>query len=114
MAINQVNIPQNESSLSKMGRLASVAGPIAGLIPGGQAAGAALSAVGSLSGLQSQQTSVQNQPLETYGAMRRRQQQSNPDQTIAEALSALDSLDLSDDEYRKYQAPLYQALQRKA
>lgn len=109
MAINQVNIPQSNSGLATFSKLAQVAGPLVGIA--NPAAGAVLTAGGMAGSMYSNNPPPQTQSLDTYGAMRRRQQQSNPEQGITDALAALDTMNLPDDQYRKYRAPLYQALQ---
>lgn len=107
-------IPQKKSGLNQLGSLAQVAGPIVSLIPGGQLAGAALTAGGTA-------VNVLNAPkqqpgsqggIDTMSSMRRRQSEENPQESLISALDALETLGLDDQQYQTYKAPIYAALNK--
>jgi len=117
MAIKDVNLPQNNNSgLSTLSGLSKGIGGFVSMIPPLAPIGAGMVAAGTIGGTiaeaNQQNQPSPNQPLDTYGAMRRRQQQDNPEQSITDAIAALDTMNLPDEKYRAYKAPLYQALQK--
>ena len=109
MAINQVYMPEKQQSgLAKLGQIAQMAAPLFSIA--NPAIGAGMAFGGSMT--QMAENQPRPQQVDTMSAMRRRQMSEAPDQSISEAIAALDSMNLPDDQYRRYKTPLYQAMQK--